>query len=209
MTEIPHDLQVTADVSAQNIARVYAEALLNVATPHGQAETVQEELDSMVDDLCAADVTVARFLTSGAVGRTQRRRVLDKVFAGRASELFFNFLQVLNDHERLDLLLPIRRALRQLSDERARRVRVQIRSAVELAPRQQTQLQQLLRDTLKLEPVLETKVDPELIGGVLIRVGDWQYDATLRHQLDVIRSEIIARSSHEIQSRRDRFCPAE
>ncbi len=209
MTENPQDLQVSADVSAQNIARVYAEALFNVALERGQAETIQEELDSLLDDLLAADPKVARFLTSGAIGRNQRRLVLDRVFSKLASPLFFNFLQVLNDHERLDLLHPIRRALRQLRDEHARRVRVMVKSAVSLSAQQQSQLQDLLRQTLKLEPLLETTVDPELLGGLLVRVGDWQYDATLRHQLEILRSEIIARSSHEIQSRRDRFSPAE
>lgn len=209
MTENPQDLQVSADVSAQNIARVYAEALFNVALEHGQAETIQEELDSLLDDLLAADPKVARFLTSGAIGRNQRRLVLDRVFSKLASPLFFNFLQVLNNHERLDLLQPIRHALRQLRDEHARRVRVVVKSAVSLSAQQQNQLQDLLRQTLKLEPLLETKVDPDLLGGLLVRVGDWQYDATLRHQLEILRSEIIARSSHEIQSRRDRFSLAE
>lgn len=209
MTDNSREMQATADVNAQKIARVYAEALFNAVEQRGQAAAVLEEYDSFLDDILRADPNLERFFTTGAVGRNQRRLVLENVITGRASELFGNFLFVLNDHERLDLLRPIRLALRELSDAHARRVRVRVQSAVPLADDQQNNLQQLLRETLKLEPVLETKVDPELIGGLIIRVGDWQYDATVRNQLDALRSEIIARSSHEIQSRRDRFSSTE
>lgn len=209
MTDNSRDQQAATDVNAQQIARVYAEALFNVVEPRGQTAAVMEEFDSFLDDILRSDPNLERFFTTGAVGRNQRRMVLEKVLAGRASESFGNFLFVLNDHERLDLLRPMRQALRELSDAHARRVRVRVQSAVPLADDQQNSLQQLIRETLQLEPILETKVDPELIGGLIIRVGDWQYDATVRNQLDALRSEIIARSSHEIQSRRDRFSSTE
>ena len=53
--------------------------------------------------------------------------------------------------------------------------------------------------------MLATKIDPDLLGGLVVRVGDWLYDASVRTQLETIRNQIIARSSHEIQSGRNRF----
>jgi F-type H+-transporting ATPase subunit delta len=52
---------------------------------------------------------------------------------------------------------------------------------------------------------LQEQVDPDLLGGLIVRVGDWVYDASVRRELETLRSELIARSSHEIQSRRDQF----
>jgi F-type H+-transporting ATPase subunit delta len=119
--------------------------------------------------------------------------------------LFLNFLLVLNHHDRLDLLRPICDAYRGLRDQRARRIRIQVRSAAPLDDGQRDRLQRELQETFHLEPILETEIDPELLGGMLVRVGDWVYDASVRTQLETIRNQLIARSSHEIQSGRNRF----
>ena len=62
-----------------------------------------------------------------------------------------------------------------------------------------------LRRLLGGEPVLERAVDPELIGGAVVRVGDTVYDGSIANQLENLRQQMIDRSAHEIQSRRDRF----
>jgi F-type H+-transporting ATPase subunit delta len=208
MTEPKPEYPIT-DVDAQRVALVYAQALFGIALKQGQADAIFEELDSLVRDVFAADPSFELLLASPAVGRKQRGEVLAHVFAGRASEIFLNFLLVLNDHDRLDLLRAILAAYRELADQRARRVRVQVQSAVPLPEDQQQRLQQHLRETFHMEPVLETRVDAGLLGGLRVRIGDLLYDASVSTQLEIIRKQILARSSHEIQSRRDRFCVAE
>jgi F-type H+-transporting ATPase subunit delta len=116
---------------------------------------------------------------------------------------------VLNNHERLELLRPILASLRELHDVRAGRVRVEVASAVALPEDQRQRLEQELRESLHREPILNLKVEPELIAGLRIRVGDWQYDGSVRTELENIRNEILLGSSHEIQSRRDRFSTAD
>ena len=199
------DFEPIADVSAQRVARVYAEALLNAADKQGQSDDVVEGLDSLIRDLFQSEPQLEAFLTSSAVGRERKARLIDKVFENKASVLFVDFLKVLNQHERLNLLRPILAAAKELRDARAKRIRVQVRSAVPLANDQENRLRQQLREALKLDPVLQTAVDPELLGGVVVRVGDWLYDASVRARLESIRNQLIARSSHEIQSGRDRF----
>ena len=199
------DFEPIADVSAQRVARVYAEALLNAADKQGQSDDVVESLDSLIRDLFQAEPQLEAFLTSSAVGRERKAQVIDKVFENRAAAVFVDFLKVLNRHERLNLLRPILAAAKELRDERAKRIRVQVRSAVPLANDQENRLRQQLREALKLDPVLQMAVDPELLGGVVVRVGDWLYDASVRARLESIRNQLIARSSHEIQSGRDRF----
>jgi len=199
------DFEPTADVGAQRVAHVYAEALLNAADKQGQSEQVLESLESLIRDLFVAEPQLEAFLTSSAVGRERKAHLIDKVFEHQASVLFVDFLKVLNQHERLNLLRPILTAAKELRDERAKRIRVHVRSAVPLADEQTRRLRQQLQEALKLEPMLQTEVDPDLLGGVVLRVGDWLYDASVRAKLDSIRNQLIARSSHEIQSGRDRF----
>src|SRR4051812_46640377 len=112
-------LQAPADVGAQRIARVYAAALLNAAQKHGQADEVWDELDSLVTDLFQADPQFETFLSSHAIGREHKAQVIQSTFGGRANELFLDFLLVLNQHERLDLLRSVRALYFYLHDRRA------------------------------------------------------------------------------------------
>jgi len=197
--------ETVLEVNTQRIARVYAEALLRAAESHGLAAELFEELQALVDQVFKADPLFEEFLSSGAVDRKRKAEVIESAFAGRAGDLFINFLLVLNDHERAGLLRPIRDAYRELLDERAGKMRVQVKSAVALAQDQQERLRAELQAAFHKEPVLETQVDPNLLGGMVVRVGDWLYDLSVRAQLENIRDQIIARSSYEIQSGRNRF----
>jgi F-type H+-transporting ATPase subunit delta len=193
------------DVGARRIARVYAEALLNAAQGRQQVEPILEEIDSLASDVIAVDERAAAVFSSAALGRKARTEILEKVFKPRASELFYQFLLVLNDHERLDLLPIINSEIRALNDERQRRIRVQVFSAVPLADDQRERITARVRERFELEPVLLEQVEPSLLGGLRIRIGDRQLDGTVRARLDNLKQQLLARSSHEIQSGRDRF----
>jgi F-type H+-transporting ATPase subunit delta len=112
---------------------------------------------------------------------------------------------VLANHGRLDCLRPIQRAARKLYDEQHGRVPVEVRSAAELSPALAGRISQALKGLTGREPQLHTAVDPSLIGGLVVRVGDTVYDASVSAQLAHMRDQMIHRSIHEIQSRRDRF----
>src|SRR5262249_37416297 len=110
-----------------------------------------------------------------------------------------------NAQERLELVRPILAELRALHDQRAGRVRVEVATAVPLPDDQRQRVADDLRRRLHREPILHLKVDPDLIAGVRIRVGDYQYDGSVRTELENICNQILMGSSHEIQSKRDRF----
>jgi F-type H+-transporting ATPase subunit delta len=196
-------LRGTSDVSAQRIARVYAEAIYKAAGT--EAEGVIEELHSLIHDVFAGNPQLEILIAGRAVGRTAREEVIKKAFQGRSSGLFLNFLLVLNHHDRLELLRPILSALHQIDDERKNRVRVHVRSAVPLTDEQRERLITQLRRDLQADPTLDARVDPSLLGGLVVRTGDYVYDASVRTRLETIRKQLIERSSHEIQTGRDRF----
>jgi F-type H+-transporting ATPase subunit delta len=102
-------------------------------------------------------------------------------------------------------LRSIHQEVLRLHDERSGRVRVRLSTATPLADGLADRLAGSLRTLLGGEPRMEPSVDPGLIGGVVLRVGDTVYDGSLARQLTHLREQMIHRSVHEIQSRRDRF----
>jgi F-type H+-transporting ATPase subunit delta len=193
------------DATERQVARVYAEALLGAAEKRGQAAEIREDLDLLIREVLDRDPMLEVFLSSAAVGRERKKEALQKAFAGRASEVLTNFLYVLNDHDRLNLLRGVAAAYRDLYDRKAGRMRVRVASAVPLDDGQRERLRQELQAAFGKEPILDARTDPDLLGGLVVQVDDWVYDASVRTQLENIRKQLIERSSHEIQSGRNRF----
>jgi len=207
-TEVPKHETVMHTRDAQ-IARVYAQALLNAATRQQKAETILAQLHLLVHDLFAAQPLLEKFLSSRAIKRHQKEQLLRSALENDLDPTFFDFLLVLNRHDRLDLLRAIWLSFRDLQDERLRRIRVKVRSAAPLSEAQQQQLQKELHDDFGLEPMLESRIDESLLGGMVVQVGDYLYDGSVRSSLDRARKQLLTRSNYVIQSWRDRFSPHE
>ncbi|GBD36292.1 ATP synthase subunit delta, sodium ion specific [bacterium HR36] len=196
------------DIKGQQIARVYAEALLKAARQQQAEDAVLEELDSLVDDVLHSYPELELYLASGIVSRRRKAETIHKLFEGRAHPLVLHFLLVLNDHDRLDLLRTMVKAYKQLRDREARRVRVEVVSAVPLGEGYLEQITGQLRDIFHLEPLVYNRVEPELLGGLVVRMGDWVFDGSLRSSLEKLEKELLARSAYAIQTQRDRFSTA-
>jgi F-type H+-transporting ATPase subunit delta len=201
----PVDAELLTDVGAQRVARVYAEALYRAALQQNQTREVLEELDSLVRDVFPALPDLEHFLASGAISRERKPQVIRDTLGRQASPLFLNFLLVLNDHERLGLVRPILVEYRELYNRRTGHIRVLVRSAVPLPEDQQQRLRQELHALYHREPILDIRIQPDLLGGLVLQVGDWVYDGSVRSRLNNLRNQLIERSSYEIQHGRDRF----
>ncbi len=184
------------DATSLRVARVYAEALLDAAQQRNQTDQVLGELGSLVEDVFKADPLLESFLASGSISRKPKAEAIRRAFEGKASDAFLNFLLVLNDNQRLDLLRAILRTARDLRDLRAGRLPVLVTSAAPLADDQRDQLLHDLRARYNKEPVLTLRVDPGLLGGLVVRVGDWVYDASVRTRLENIKKQLIERGGH-------------
>jgi F-type H+-transporting ATPase subunit delta len=191
------------DVGAERIARVYAEALFEAAG--NDADAVAGELYELVLPAFDKVQGLMQFFASGIISQSQKADFIDKNFGGKASDSFTKFLHVLNRHGRLNLLRPIALRYRRLIDEKHKRVRVHVVSAVALDDEQRDKLRSRIRTVFDQEPVLVEDVDPDLLGGVVVRVGDWQFDGSVKNQLNRLKNQLLERSSHEIQGGRDRF----
>lgn len=189
------------DIDVLRVARVYAEALLGAAEKSGKVDTIWDHFVALVGSPLRksdspTDPMVEFFV---ATPRARRAEIVRKVLAGRVDDLFLNFLLVLNGHNRLDVLRAIAAVYRELMDQRARKVRVQVKSAIALTDAERETVKEMARRQFQMDPVLIESVDPAVLGGVRLQVGDRMIDATVRARLDGLKNQILARSSHAIR----------
>lgn len=197
--------QIQADVGVEHIANVYGQAFLGAAENAGRSEALLEEFRSLVTDVLERFPVLEEILASALVSPEEKAGILDRVFGGRLSPLLISFLKVVSRHGRLDCLRAIHRQTRLLYDRLRGRVHVQLTTATPLSDALAGRIAAGLRNVLGGEPILRRVTDPTLIGGAVVRVGDTVYDSSVANQLQLIRQQMIDRSAHEIQSRRDRF----
>lgn len=204
-TQIEVRHRTVLDDEARRVARVYAEALYRAAAQAGQVEDVLAQLEGLVEDAFRQKPGLELFFASAAVGRAKKAEAIRAAFTGRVSDVLVRFLNVLNDHDRLDMLRAVAGAFRALYDRQSRRMPVQVTSAVPLTDAERDRLRNDIRTVAGQEPILQENVDPDILGGLIVRVQDWVYDASVRTRLETIRTQLIERSSYGIQSGRDRF----
>ncbi|MGO9114824.1 MAG: ATP synthase F1 subunit delta [Thermoguttaceae bacterium] len=197
--------RLSPDVGQEKVGEIYARALVAAAENAGQAVVVLDELDAIVSEVFAQFPRLETVLGSLLVSPEEKTVLLDRVFAPQISRLLLNFLKVVSRHGRLDCLRAIRHQARRLYEELKGNIRVWVTTARAVDPQQIEQIAAALGASLGRRPILETVVDPALIGGAVFRIGDTVYDGSVANQLQSIRQQMIDRSVHEIQSRRDRF----
>jgi len=197
--------ELQREVGVEHIANVYAEALLGAAEGTGQIDAVLEELDSLVADVLGPYPELERVLASGVISHEERSGILERVLGGQASPLVMSFLKVVSRHGRMGCLRAIQAQAHAIHRQKLGQVAVQVTTATPLDRAAAQRLRDALHPLLEGTPVLHERVDPGVIGGVVVRVGDTIYDASVARQLETMRQQMIDRSAHEIQSRRDRF----
>jgi len=164
-----------------SIARRYARALLEVAGAN--ADQVVTQLDAL-NGLLTLSTDLFDVVSNPAYSRGDRLAVLEKLLplVGAGTELT-NTIRLLNDRNRLQHLPNLARVYRDMVDAKLGRVRSKVTSAVALSAEQQKKLAESLKALTQKEVVLETAVDPSLIGGATAQVGSMLYDGSLRAQL--------------------------
>lgn len=193
-----------ANATREKLAGIYAKALLGAAeTFKVSLKDVGEEYDSFIE-LYDAYPKFETILSSLMVPVEEKTRIIDEISDG-VSGVFVNFLKTLARRGRMEILREIRTACRLLEDEIRGRVLVRITTAAPINETTKNNLAVSLRNLLGGEPEFLVAVDPEMIGGIIVRVGDVIYDASIATQLTKVRQDIIDRSVHEIQNRRDCF----
>jgi F-type H+-transporting ATPase subunit delta len=191
MDNATHDTVLDAGSVKARLAKVYAEALLAAATRQNAVDATGDELSHFVSDVLAAAPEVESFLASPVVGKKTKAAAIEAALPGRSSDLVRGLFTVLARNGRLNLLRGIAAAYRLLLDDRAGRIRVKVTSAMDLSDTQRTALSSTLTDILKQQPILAVRVDPDLLGGMIVQIGDRVIDTSVRTRLQSLRTLLL------------------
>jgi F-type H+-transporting ATPase subunit delta len=195
---------VMEDPSARSVAKVYSQSYLDSAGSDGTGAAI-EELGSFITDVLGANPEFDQMLRSQGLSTELKLQLLERVIVPRSSPLFANFIRVLAHHDRLDLLPLIHDLAVREMERRSGQRRMQVTSATELSAETLESIRNTMATTFSKQPILETRVDPSLLGGMTIRVGDTVYDGSLKSQVKQLRARLRERCLNEIQRGRDRF----
>lgn len=192
------------DHDSAAIADRYARALLDLSEESQSSDDVLVEFEEFVS-IFAEDKAFEAFMTDTAIDRADRRRVLEKHFRGRISDLLLNAMQVINQKDRTFLIPLILEKFRLALEARRNEVEVHVTAAVELNDVVRDRLQQAAtRISGKWARLIE-KVDPSILGGLVVRIHDEKMDASVLRRLQRMRDVLSDRASREIHSGKEYF----
>ncbi|MFL5907841.1 MAG: F0F1 ATP synthase subunit delta [Solirubrobacterales bacterium] len=172
----------------EEIARVYAGALFGAAKGRDKLDAIRDQLGQFADAL-AENREMQLYFFSPYFSSAEKREGLEKAVAGAEPELL-NFLELLIEKHRMPVLFRIRRQFDALWAKENKRLGVTVTSAVELDPqvaeRIGAEIEQQTGNTVELE----SKVDPDILGGLVVQVGNMVLDTSIRNRLEKLRKSV-------------------
>ncbi len=174
----------------EEIARVYAQALFEAAQDAGKLDEIHEQLDAFADAMNESnDMRV--FFFSPYFSSTEKREAIKASVSGAAEELI-NFLELLAEKHRMPAIFHIRRRLDDLWAEAKKRLEVTLTSAVELDSDVVDKVGAEIERQTDREIDMTADVDPDILGGLVLKVGNRVLDASLRSKLERLRKEVAS-----------------
>ena len=196
------------DSDQQQLGDVYARALLAVAAGAGNVDRLVDELGEVVGAINGV-AGLREALESPRVGVESKVDLLDKAFAGKVEKGLLHFLKVVGNKGRFDCLGAIASSAKTLRDEMSGRVQAVVTSASPMDSEVVGRITDQLSKTLGKDVSLQVLVDPEILGGIVVRVGDTVYDGSVVNQLSQVRARAVKRASDAIREKLDRFTTSE
>jgi F-type H+-transporting ATPase subunit delta len=172
----------------EELAQVYARSLFQVAQEQGKLDELREQLGQFADAL-DQHRELAVFFFSPYFSSQEKRDALDTLLDG-ADEIFINFLALLIENHRMPVIFRIRQEYERLWDEENRTLPVQITSAIALDDATTESLGRTIGERAGRKVTLAARVDPDILGGIIIRVGNSILDASIRNRLEQLRRHV-------------------
>ena len=172
----------------EEIAQVWARALFEVAKEHDLLDQVREDLGAFVDALNEnRDVMV--FFFSPYFSTQEKKDGLERAVTG-AEPVFMNFLEALIERHRMPAIFRIKARYEVLWEDERDLLPVEVTSAVELDKAIVSSIGDRIGEQTKRTVELSSKVDPDILGGIVLRVGNVVLDASIRNRLEQLRKQV-------------------
>ena len=173
----------------EEIAQVYARSLFEVATEHDKLDVVRDQLAEFAEALDASH-ELQMFFFSPYFSTDEKQAGLRRTVTD-ADESFLNFLSLLLENHRMPVIFRVRREYDRLWREANQLLAVQITSAVQLDPSVAERVGDEIGRQTGRTVELTSNVDPEILGGIVVRVGNSIIDASIRTRLDNLRKQVV------------------
>ena len=173
------------------IARNYAETLLELARRAGDLSAWGQAVDDMADAM-QNNRTLRLFLESPRVSAAEKNRILGRAFEGQLPRVFVRYLQALVNHRRQMLLPLIAREFHDLVDQVEGRLHANVTVAAEPGDKERRTISQELSRAYGKDVVPHFVVNPAILGGVVVRVGDTVLDGSVRRRLATLRARMLS-----------------
>ena len=172
----------------EEIAQVYARALFEVAKEHGLLDQVRDDLNEFAQALSDTH-QLAVFFFSPYFSTEEKKEGLKRVVTG-AEPVFMNFLEALIERHRMPAIFRIRDDYQELWEDERHLLPVEVTSAIELDNATVTEIGNRIGEQTKRTVELSSKVDPDILGGIVLRVGNVVLDASIRNRLEQLRKQV-------------------
>lgn len=172
----------------QEAARVYAEALFDVAKDKGKLDAIRDELGQFVDAV-DGNRELQVFFFSPYFSSAEKVAGLKRAVSDADAELL-NFLELLIEKQRMPEIFRIRRQLDELWKHENRRIDVTVTSAVTLEPAVVEKVGEEIERQTGQKVDLSSRVDAEILGGIVLQVGNKVLDASIRSRLEKLRKSV-------------------
>ncbi|MGO9320969.1 MAG: ATP synthase F1 subunit delta [Solirubrobacteraceae bacterium] len=172
----------------EELAQVYGRSLFQVALEQGKLDELREQLGQFADAV-SENHDLAVFFFSPYFSSAEKRQALDGLLEG-ADEILINFLSLLIENHRMPVIFRIRHEYERLWDEENRTLPVEITSAIALDEQTTESLGRTIGERAGRKVSLAARVDPDILGGIIIRVGNSILDASIRNRLEQLRRHV-------------------
>jgi F-type H+-transporting ATPase subunit delta len=172
----------------EEIAQVYSRSLFEVAKEHGKLDLIKEQLGAFADAL-EQNRELAIFFFSPYFSTEEKKQGLKRALVD-AEPIFVNFLELLIENHRMPVIYRARRQYEALWDAEHRLLPVEVTSAVALDPAVAEELGRRIREQTGQTVELTSHVDPGILGGIVLRVGNSILDASIKNRLQQLRREV-------------------
>ena len=172
----------------EEIAAVYARSLFEVAKEQDKLDTVRDQLGEFADTLDGnRDLQV--FFFSPYFSTQEKEEGLDKAVTD-ADPVVLNFLKLLIENHRMPVIFRVRRNFDELWEEENQLLPVEVTSAVELDEGTVRQIGDRISKQTGRRVDLSARVEPDILGGIVVRVGNSVLDASVRNRLESLRRQV-------------------
>ena len=171
------------------IAKKYSKALFSLAEEKDEFIKFQDDLN-LIKEAFTEHKEFRNVLFHPRIKLDEKKRIFDRVFEEEISQEIYNFIQLLIDKRRIFYIKAIINKFNELVNDREKIIKIEVVSAIELEEDMKNRLKDKLEKGMDYDVILNNTVDPDILGGLVLKIGDKIIDGSIQHELNTLSEKI-------------------